>query len=190
MQGYHTTWCEGYDIVATKAKSKHQGSVALCYRKLDYFHVEGTRTFGPNVIRAMLVSGRKKWRLVGVYIPPGEEDGSTLEFAQAAAAISSDLPLILLGDLNADLKYASGQQPNNSSLNEVAALVASLAAIDLNQQFVQRGGIGDWTWSMKQEGRRIFSRCNYILATDPNDFRAFGLKTQGMSPITGCWLAS
>ena len=27
LQGYHTTLCEGYDIVATKAKSKHQGGV-------------------------------------------------------------------------------------------------------------------------------------------------------------------
>jgi exonuclease III len=177
LQGYHTTLCEGYDIVATKAKSKHQGGVALCYRKSDYFHVEGTRTFGPNVIRATLVSGRKKWRLVGVYIPPGEEDGSTLECAQAAAAVSSDLPLILLGDLNADLKCVSGTgATTNDSLNEVAALVASLAAIDLNQQFLQRRGIGDWTWSMRREGRRIFSRCDYILATDPNNFRAFRIK--------------
>ena len=70
LQGYHTTLCEGYDIVATKAKSRHQGGVALCYRKSEYFHVEGTRTFGPNVIRATLVSGRKTWRLVGVYFPP------------------------------------------------------------------------------------------------------------------------
>ena len=58
------TRCEEYDIVATKAKSKFQGGVALCYRKSDYFHIKGTRTFGPNVIRAMVVSGKKKWRLV------------------------------------------------------------------------------------------------------------------------------
>lgn len=178
MQGCHTTCCEGYDIVATRAKSKHQGGVALCYRKSDCFHFEGTRAFGPNVIRATLVSGRKKWRLVGAYIPPGEEDGTTLDCVQAAAAISSELPLILLGDLNADLKRMIEQDytTSNNRKNETAALVASLALEDLNQHFVQRSGVGDWTWSMRREGKRIFSRCDYILASDPHSFRALRMK--------------
>ena len=176
LQGYHTTHCEGYDIVATKATSKFQGGVALCYRKSDYFHIEGTRTFGPNVIRATLVSGKKKWRLVGIYIPPSEEDGSTLEFATAAAAVSSNLPLILLGDLNVDLKRMMMTETTITRKIETAALVASLGISDLNQHFVQRKGVGDWTWSMRREGRSVFSRCDYILTTDPADFRALWIK--------------
>lgn len=176
LQGCHTTYCEGYDIVASVAKSKNQGGVALVYRKSDYFHIEGTRLFGPNVIRATLVSGRKKWRLVGVYIPPGEEDGRTLEFAQAAAAVSSDLPLILLGDLNVDLKRLLTTTNHNDRQNETVALVGSLGVEDLNQHFVQRRRVGDWTWSMLREGTRILSRCDYILVTDQLDFRAFRIK--------------
>jgi hypothetical protein len=32
LQGYHTTWCEGYNITATRAKSQYQGGIALCTR--------------------------------------------------------------------------------------------------------------------------------------------------------------
>ena len=174
LQGYHTTQCEGYDIIATRAKSKFQGGVALCYRKSDYFHIEGTRAFGPNVIRATPLSGKRKWRIVGIYIPPGEEDGSTLEFAAAAVAISSTLPLILLGDLNVDLKRMMTTETTNNRKRETAALVASLGISDLNQHFVQRNGVGDWTWSMRREGSSIFSRCDYILTTNTADFRTLG----------------
>ena len=175
LQGYHTTQCEGYDIVASRAKSKHQGGVALCYRRSKNFHIEGTRIFGPNVIAATLISGRKKWRLVGAYIPPSEEDGSTLGFAQAAAAISPELPLILLGDLNVDLMTA-GETATNDTQGEKVAFVASLGLKDLNQHFRQRRGIGDWTWSMLREGRRLYRRCDYILTTDTTDFRTLRIK--------------
>jgi hypothetical protein len=43
LQGKHSTQCEGYDIIATKARSSSQGGVALVYRRLDLFHVKGTQ---------------------------------------------------------------------------------------------------------------------------------------------------
>jgi exonuclease III len=86
VKGKHTVSTEGCDIVTTEAKSKHQGGVALFYRKSENFHVGGTKAYGPNVIGTTLVSGRRKWRIVGAYIPPSEVDGSTLDFIQAAAA--------------------------------------------------------------------------------------------------------
>ena len=175
IQGFHTQGAEGYEVIATEARSRHQGGVALCYRKSANFHIEGTSTVGPNVISATLVSGRKRWRMLGVYIPPSEEDGSTLEFVQrAATAATSRMPLILLGDLNVDLKNI--QAATGGRRMETVALVSTLGLIDLNQQFMQRQGIGDWTWSQRREGRRIVSRCDYILATDMADFRAFRIK--------------
>jgi exonuclease III len=175
VQGYHTTKAEGYDIVTTEARSTHQGGVALFYRKSANFHIEGTRSFGPNVIRATLVSGRKRWRLVGAYIPPGEEDGAraTIECIQAAAAVSSNLPLILLGDFNVDLKNMIA---SNDRQAETAALIATMGVEDLNQRFVQRKGVGDWTWFQKREGRYIYSRCDYILTSEPDDFLSFRIK--------------
>ena len=81
----------------------------------------------------------------------------------------------MLGDLNVDLKRE--RWTNNDSQSEKVALIASLALEDLNQHFVQRKGIGDWTWSQRRENRRIFRRCDYILATDPHDFQTFRIKT-------------
>lgn len=52
LQGFHTELYEGYQVVATWAKSRSQGGVALFYRRQSkLFHVEGTRKFGPNVIQ-------------------------------------------------------------------------------------------------------------------------------------------
>jgi hypothetical protein len=51
LDSKHTTNCEGYTIVSTNSASKHQGGIALCYRNSDYFYIEGTRKFGPNIIR-------------------------------------------------------------------------------------------------------------------------------------------
>ena len=89
VRGRHTVSTEGFEIVTTEAKSKHQGGVALFYRKSENFHVEGTKAFGPNVIGTTLVSGRRRWRIVGAYIPPSEVDGSTLDFIQAAVATTA-----------------------------------------------------------------------------------------------------
>jgi hypothetical protein len=72
------------------------------------------QTFGPNVIRATLVSGRRRWRIVGGYIPPNEENGSTIDFIQAAAAVDSTLPLILLGDLRIKKGYRLGTMSANN----------------------------------------------------------------------------
>jgi hypothetical protein len=47
-----------------------------------------------------------------VYIPPSEEDGSTIELIQAAVMKEAELPLILLGDLNVDIKMEIKKMEN------------------------------------------------------------------------------
>ena len=79
VEDFYTTRCEGYDIVSTKAKSKHQGGVILFYQQSTKWHIEGTNTFSPNVIHAELVSGKMRWTIVGAYIPPSKDNGTTLE---------------------------------------------------------------------------------------------------------------
>jgi hypothetical protein len=59
LQGYHTTKCKGYEIIAMEAKSKLQGGAALFYWKSKYY-VKGTRSFGPNVVRTTLLSGKQR----------------------------------------------------------------------------------------------------------------------------------
>jgi hypothetical protein len=120
------------DITAIKAKSQFQGGVALCTRWSNQFHIKGTRTWGPNVVSATLVSGKKMWKLVGAYIPPGEQDTLTIEFNQVAA--ETQLPLILLGNLNVDFRKNSN---NNPLKVETEAMVATLGVVNLNDRYKQ-----------------------------------------------------
>ena len=80
----YTKQAYGYDVIATEAKHNNQGGVALFYRKSQHYAFEGLKKYGPNVIRVILVSGRRKWLIIGCYIPPSEEDGETLDYIQDA----------------------------------------------------------------------------------------------------------
>ena len=69
-EGTHTRRSSDYQVRATDAPSRHQGGVALFYRDSDLFQVEAYQNFGPNVISFQLVSGQRRWHVVGCYIPP------------------------------------------------------------------------------------------------------------------------
>jgi exonuclease III len=49
VEGFHTTKCEGYEIVATKAKNHHQGGVLLFYKTSKQWHatLKGPRHTAP-----------------------------------------------------------------------------------------------------------------------------------------------
>lgn len=84
-------------------RNPHQGGVALIYRKSDNFHIESTKCFGGNVIRATLVHGDKKNVIVVMYIPPSERDGRTLHyFDEAMNKVNVD-EVIVRGDMNVNL---------------------------------------------------------------------------------------
>jgi hypothetical protein len=63
----------------------------------------GIKRFGPNVIGATLVSGNWQRSIIGACIPPSKEDCKTLDLIETAAHRLRGNPLILLGDLDADL---------------------------------------------------------------------------------------
>ena len=73
----------GFWVMATEAPSVRFGGVAIFYREAEHFSVEELRLHGPNVIGFRLVMGRRRWRVVGLYIAPInastiEDQGSTL----------------------------------------------------------------------------------------------------------------
>ena len=70
--GIHTRRGNGYDVIATNAMSKQRGGVALCYRKSDHFEVEETVKHGPNVMAFQLETGRRRYYVVGAYLPPSD----------------------------------------------------------------------------------------------------------------------
>ena len=68
--GVYTRVSAGYRVVATDAPSRHRGGVALFYREEANFAVEEVRTYGPNVLSFEVVTGRRRWYIIGCYIVP------------------------------------------------------------------------------------------------------------------------
>ena len=64
--GIYTRGSAGYSVVATDAPSRHRGGVTIFYRSEPHFVVEAAEKFRPNVIRFQLVTGARRWYIVGV----------------------------------------------------------------------------------------------------------------------------
>jgi exonuclease III len=171
----------GYAVVATKA-SATQGGVALFYRKAKGWSLESTRTFGPNVIRTTLVSGQKRWYIIGAYIPPSEEDGSTLEcITQARNTVGNHRwPVVVLGDLNVDFENLRENRGEGAERRvETAALMGSLGLRSIRGHFCQRKGLLGryWTWRQRRQGVLYGSICDHILTDKRNSFLNCQIKT-------------
>ena len=70
--GIYTLELAGYRVVATDAPRRHRGGVALLYRPSAQFAVEEVREYGPNVISFEVVTGRRRWYIIGCYITPDD----------------------------------------------------------------------------------------------------------------------
>jgi len=102
--GRHAKQGFGYSVFATSAVSPHQGGVALVWRtKPAHWILEGVRTLSANSLSAVLVSGTKRWLLLGTYLSPNEDPESELGILEVEGQRHPNVPVILMGDLNADL---------------------------------------------------------------------------------------
>ena len=129
----HMRDCSSYTVLTLHAKSKHQGGVALFYQTMNTcWWIEGERTHGPNVISCVLVSGNCHWNIVGVYYPPLDDSGNTMNFVNEAIRYRGmDDPYILLGDLNADLDWPQVIHDDKISSQMVCWLLRTLAITSL-----------------------------------------------------------
>ena len=48
----------------------HCGGVAIFYHNAEHLTIEEFRLHGPTVIRFQMVTGRRRWHVVGCYIAP------------------------------------------------------------------------------------------------------------------------
>ena len=172
----YTKFCEGFTVVGT-ATDGNKGGVALFYRDGQVgWTMESVRQFSPNVIRATLVSGSKRWYIVAAYIPPSDEEGLTLEFiAKATDTVpNQQWPIILLGDLNVDLARPEGNSAVGADRRfETAALISTLGLVSMRGKFRQRRKRLNrfWTWiSRRRDGRRYGAICDHIASDDPSCF--------------------
>jgi hypothetical protein len=93
-------------------------------------------------------------------------------------AENEGMKVILLGDLNIDLKLGSYDRykENADRLHETAHLLNKSKLHNLGIHYKQRMGIGDWTWHMDKTGTHYFSRTDYILTRDITDFTFLKIK--------------
>ena len=68
--GVYTRASAGYRIVATDAPSRHSGGIAMFYREGAGFAVDKVKPYGPNVLSFEVVSGRRRWYIIGCYLAP------------------------------------------------------------------------------------------------------------------------
>jgi hypothetical protein len=91
--------------------------------------VESVRLYHPNV---QLITGKRIYACVGAYIPPG--DYTTIDtITRAIKNMPSRLPIIILGDLNADIL-----RPHDDRAAQVASMAADFGLEDLLRHFRQR----------------------------------------------------
>jgi len=95
---------QGFSVVATQAPTTQQGGVALVWQTTAaHWILEGIRTVTANVISATLVSGNQCWLLIGAYLESSCDPDNELTAIEAEYCHHPRLPVILLGDFNADL---------------------------------------------------------------------------------------
>ena len=88
--------------MATEALSAHCGGVAIFYREAENLAIKELHLHSPNFISFQMVTGRRRWHIVGCYIQPS--DNSTIEGVAAAirAGPYGD-EILVAGDLNANI---------------------------------------------------------------------------------------
>jgi hypothetical protein len=159
LNGFHTSAAYGYNIVATKCTNQHQGGVAILYRKNRNWHVESEQAFGPNVIRATLVHEGKRTTIVGAYIPPSEQDMTTMRHIDDAMRNIDIERAIILGDLNINL-----QQPKDERSTEIVEGIETYGLRDVAGMFkAKKNKHINWTWRKHRKGVKIQAKCDYVL---------------------------
>ena len=116
------------------------------------WQVEGISNYGPNVVSFLLTTGRRRWYVVGAYVPPN--DASTIAHVeQALGKVAKGVEFIILGDLNVRLRETCDAREE-----EIVRVVAECGPEDMTAHFMLRRkyiGDGRWTWWMRREDQKV-----------------------------------
>ena len=170
---FYTRDSFGYTVEATRALSSKRGGVALVWRNTsDRFHLESTRTHGPNCISSVLVTGLRRYLVIGLYLSPSEHleelDRSLANIVQATNRCTS-LPRLILGDPN----YDPGNPARDPRSVQVAAAFSEVGVSDLLSQFQpRRKYFRGHTWRQVRDGTPVSSRTDCFLTEGRQDFQS------------------
>ena len=70
--GIYTRASAGYSDVTTDVPSRHRGGVAVFYQPSPHFVVEAVQQFVPNIVGLQLVTGARRWYIIGCYLAPND----------------------------------------------------------------------------------------------------------------------
>jgi len=149
----------GYTVFATQAPSTQQGGVALVWRTAaTHWTLEGMRAVTANVISATLVSGTHRWLVIGAYLPPSVRPDTELTAIEAEVRRSPRLPVIWLGDFNADLEDERCERAI-----AISTTAQHLGVVDLLHHFKQKKYRRHTFHRHLADGMHQRSRFDYIL---------------------------
>jgi len=158
-RGRHTRKGFGYTVMATDAPSHSKGGVALAWRTTaNHWSLEGVRPLSPNSISATLVSGTQRWLLLGTYLTPNASPDAELDILAAEYRRNPRLPVILVGDLNADIDNMEDERSIT-----IATATAQLGTTDIFHLFPQKNKRRFTRHKIMRNGTHQRTRCDYAL---------------------------
>ena len=165
--GIYTRYSSGYHVRATEASSHNKGGVALFWRDRPNWSVESERCHGPNVISCELKTGGRRHLIIGAYISPSEEDGSTCTHIVAARERCTSICALVLGDFNVDLA-----NPGITTRDaDVIGCFSNLGLDNMVEHYrLSHRHREGFTWKQYRQGELITSRCDGLLADCRRDF--------------------
>jgi len=157
--GRHTRKGFGYTVMATDAPSHSKGGVALAWRTTaSHWSLEGVRPLSPNSISATLVSGTQRWLLLGTYLTPNASPDTELDILDAEYRRNPRLPVILVGDLNADINNMDDER-----CITIATAALQLGTTDVFHHFPQKNKRRFTRHKLMRNGTHQRTRCDYAL---------------------------
>jgi hypothetical protein len=121
----------------------------------------------PNLLSFQLVTGYKRFYVMGTYIPPNDTMGVDALHEAWASCPANSVPLVL-GDLNVNFEH-----PQDAREEQIIHLLDEINLVDTSQKFALRqckmqAAKKQWLWRQKQMGRWHHTQPDYILAWEGN----------------------
>ena len=105
--------------------------MAVFHQPAPHFAVEAVQQFGPNVIGFQLVTGMRRWYIVGCYLAP--DNTSTIErVVEALRESPKGAELLVAGDLNINFAEPEG----NRREEDIAATLVTEVMEDMAAHFL------------------------------------------------------
>jgi hypothetical protein len=121
----------GYQILASKATSPHQGGIDFIWRE-DHngFEVKAVRPLTPNLMSFQLVMGNKRYYVMGIFIPPNCATGVD-NLRVAWEACPADCTPLVVGDHN--IRF---EDPANDRADAIVNLLEEINTTNLSCKFL------------------------------------------------------